>query len=179
MQCGINSMNGFKPNVLDDLVRDFIAYVRFLSAATGKKMGVRYTEQGAKSLPPSDTLKHGDDFTLGKSLYNEQCAHCHGLDGRGQWLSKEVVYPPLGGPDSFNTDSRNYFSMGIFAGIIQVNMPLGKEGTLTPDEARNIAAYIQTLPRPAGDQKGVMAAAGQQSLMFIMPHLLKLFGRYE
>lgn len=179
MQCGINSMNGYKPNVTDDIIRDYMAYIRFIAAATGKVMGVRYPEQGAKSIPPSETLKHGDDYSIGKVLYNEKCAVCHGVDGRGMRVSKTVVYPALGGPDSFNTDSRNYFALGIFAGIVHVNMPLGQESTLTPDEARAIGAYIHTFPRPAGDKKGVMAAAGQQALMFVMPKLLKLLGRYD
>jgi len=179
MQCGINSMNGFKPNVADDILRDYMAYIRFVAAATGKKMGVRYPEQGSKSIPPSDTLKHGDDYSVGKVLYNEKCAACHGMDGRGKRVSQTLVYPALGGPDSFNTDSRNYFALGIFAGIIHTNMPLGQEMTLTPDESRAIGAYIHTFPRPAGDKKGVLAALRQQALMFTMPRLLKLLGRYE
>jgi thiosulfate dehydrogenase len=35
------------------------------------------------------------------------------------------------------------------ARFIRANMPLGQEGTLTPDQARDIAAYIDDKPRPA------------------------------
>ncbi len=179
MQCNINSMDGYKPNIADDIIRDFIAYERFLAAATGKVMGVRYPEQGVISLPPSSTQKHGDDFTIGKNLYNEKCAHCHGIDGKGKVISKQVVFPPLGGPNSFTTDSRSFVSLGVFAGLIKTNMPLGQENSLTPDEARNIATYIHSFPRPAGDKKGVMAAAGKQTLMFSLPKLLKLLHRAD
>jgi len=184
MQCGINSMNGFKPNVLDDLIRDFIAYSRFLAAATGKTMGVRYAEQGAKNIPPSLTQKHGDDFTVGRTLYFQKCVKCHGEDGRGGRVEGDPripygIVPPLAGPDSFNTDSRNYFATGVYAGIIQVNMPLGEEGSLTNDEARHLVKYIQTLPRPAGDMKGVLAAVRNQVLMHSVPELLELFGNEQ
>ena len=41
MQCFINSSNGYKPNISDDVIRDITMYARFLSAALDLKYGNR------------------------------------------------------------------------------------------------------------------------------------------
>ena len=61
MQCYINSSNGYKPNIADDLIRDVTAYSRFLSAAMDLKSrqslrgagrrrdrGIRHPEAGRR-----------------------------------------------------------------------------------------------------------------------------------
>jgi len=61
MQCFINSSNGYKPNISDDLIRDVTAYSRFLSAALDLRIANHYEEQGIDEIAASDTLKQGDD----------------------------------------------------------------------------------------------------------------------
>ena len=175
MQCYINSSNGYKPNIADDLIRDVTAYSRFLSAALDLKVGQRYPEQGIDEVPVSATRKRGDDYVRGEALYRERCAHCHGQQGLGQVAEGRVLFPAVAGPNAFNLQSRNNFSFvsTILPGFICRNMPLGAEGTLEPQQCRDIAFYISNLPRPAGDRSGPLAAAWQQLMMRTMPPLVQ------
>jgi thiosulfate dehydrogenase len=174
MQCFINSSNGFKPNIADDLIRDVTAYSRFLSAALDLKMGQRYPEQGIDEIPASSTLKRGDDYVRGEVLYQQRCADCHGERGLGLVQQSRVIYPAVAGPDAFNMQSRNNFSFvsTILPGFICRNMPKGAEGSLEPQQCRDIAFFISNLPRPAGDREGPFAALWQQLMMRTMPGLV-------
>jgi thiosulfate dehydrogenase len=179
MQCYINSSNGYKPNIADDVIRDVTAYSRFLSAALDMRIGNRYDEQGIDEIPASATPKQGDDYVRGEALYKHKCATCHGpqaygvIDGDGR-----LVAPALAGPNAWNMQSRNYFYYvsTILPGFICRNMPLGQENTLPNQECRDIAYYISNLPRPAGDRQGPVVALRQQMLMKVLPPLLRASG---
>ena len=175
MQCYINSSNGFKPNAADDVMRDVTAYSRFLAAALDLKIGNHYREQGIDEVPASATLKRGDDYIRGAHLYREKCAACHGAQGLGTVAQGRVLYPALAGPDSFSLDSRMNFAKvnTVMAGFICRNMPLGNEGSLENQDCRDIAYYLGTLPRPAGDQQGPLVAAWQQVMMNFLPVLTR------
>jgi thiosulfate dehydrogenase len=175
MQCFINSSNGFKPNSADDLIRDVTAYSRFLAAALDLKIGNRYPEQGMDEIPASATLRRGDDYVRGAYVYSQKCAACHGSQGFGTVVQGRVLYPALAGPNAFSLDSRmNFFRVNtVMAGFICRNMPPGKEGSLENQECRDVAYYLGTLPRPAGDLQGPLAAAWQQIMMTVMPPLTR------
>lgn len=176
MQCYINSSNGYKPNISDDLIRDVNAYSRFLSAALDLKIGQRYPQQGINEIAVSDTLKRGDDYVRGKQIYLQKCSHCHGVQGKGKVVNDKVIFPAVAGPDAFNLQSRNNFSFvsTILPGFICSNMPKGNEGSLTDQECRDVAFFISNLPRPAGDKDGPVAAAWQQLMMQTLPGLVEL-----
>jgi thiosulfate dehydrogenase len=173
MQCYINSSNGFKPNAADDLIRDVTAYSRFLAAALDLRIGNRYPEQGIDEIPVSATLRRGDDYVRGAHQYRQRCASCHGLQGFGKKVDGKVLYPALAGPESFNLDSRMNFARvnSVMPGFICRNMPPGQEGSLDNQQCRDIAYYLSTLPRPAGDKQGPLVAAWQQIMMTVMPPL--------
>lgn len=175
MQCYVNSSNGFKPNADDDLLRDVTAYSRFLSAALDLKIGNRYPEQGMDEIPSSATLRHGDDYVRGADVYRKRCAKCHGEQAFGTVANGKVLYPALAGPESFSLDSRMHFERmnTVMPGFICRNMPLGEEGTLENQDCRDIAFYLSTLPRPAGDRQGPLVALWQQAMMIIMPPLTR------
>ena len=175
MQCYINSSNGYKPNVADDVIRDVTAYSRFLSAALGLKIGNHYTEQGIDEIAASATLKRGDDYIRGAHLYREKCAQCHGAQGLGTEVAGAAVYPAVAGPNSYSMQSRMDFAMvnSVSPGFICRNMPLGNEGSLENQDCRDIAYYLSTLPRPAGDRHGPLMAAWQQVMMKLMPPLTR------
>jgi thiosulfate dehydrogenase len=149
MQCYINSSNGYKPNIADDVIRDVTAYSRFLSAALDLKIGNHYEEQGIDEIAASATLKQGDDYVRGEALYRQKCQTCHGSQAFGLVVDDRVVAPALAGPNSWNQQSRNYFNYvsTILPGFICRNMPLGAENTLENQECRDIAFYIGNLPR--------------------------------
>ena len=177
MQCFINSSNGFKPNIADDLIRDITAYTRFLSGALDLKIQTHYPEQGVDEIPASSTHKQGDDYVRGAALYQQKCAHCHGVSGLGTVHDGRVIYPAVAGPNAFNRQSRNYFRFvsTILPGFICRNMPLGQEGSLSNQQCRDIGFYIGNLPRPAGDKEGPAAALWQQFMMVTMPRVIHLF----
>jgi thiosulfate dehydrogenase len=176
MQCFINSSNGYKPNIADDVLRDVTAYSRFLSAAMALKIGNHYEEQGIDEIPASATAKQGDDYVRGEFLYKEKCQVCHGRQAFGVEANGQLVAPALAGPNAWNTQSRNYFYYvsTILPGFICRNMPLGAENTLSNQECRDIAYYISNLPRPAGDRQGPIIALEHQALMTFMPPLMRL-----
>jgi thiosulfate dehydrogenase len=175
MQCYINSSNGFKPNAADDLIRDVTAYSRFLSAALDLKIGNRYPEQGIEEIPASATQRRGDDYVRGAHLFKQSCARCHGSQGLGTEAKGKVLYPALAGPDSFSLDSRMNFARinSVMPGFICRSMPPGEEGSLDNQQCRDIAFYLSTLPRPAGDRQGPLVAAWQQLMMTVMPPLTR------
>ena len=176
MQCFINSSNGYKPNIADDLIRDVTAYSRFLSAALDLKMGNHYDEQGVDEIAASNTEKQGDDYVRGEALFRDKCSACHGAQAWGREANGQLIAPAIAGPNAWNMQSRNYFNYvsTILPGFICRNMPLGQEGTLTNQECRDIAYYIGNLPRPAGDKQGPLIALKQQVLMRGLPPLLRL-----
>jgi len=176
MQCYINSSNGYKPNIADDVIRDVTAYSRFLSAALDLKIANHYEEQGIDEIAASDTLKQGDDYIRGEAIYKEKCIGCHGAQAFGTFANGQLVAPALAGPNAWNMQSRNYFYYvsTILPGFICRNMPLGQENTLTNQECRDIAYYIGNLPRPAGDKQGPLIALRQQILMSVLPPLVHL-----
>ena len=173
MQCYINSSNGFKPNIADDLLRDVTAYSRFIAAALDLKIGNRYLEQGMDEIPSSATNRRGDDYVRGAQVYRERCAACHGQQGFGLVQDGRVIYPAVAGRNSFSLDSRMNFGAvnTIMPGFICRNMPPGAEGTLEPQDCRDIAYFLSTLPRPAGDLQGPLYALWQQLMMIVMPPL--------
>jgi thiosulfate dehydrogenase len=175
MQCYINSSNGFKPNAADDLIRDVTAYSRFLTAALDLKIGNRYPEQGMDEIPASATHRRGDDYVRGAHVYRQRCASCHGAQGLGTVVEGGVLYPALAGPNSFTLDSRMNFARinTVMPGFICRNMPPGEEGSLDNQECRDIAFYLSTLPRPAGDRQGPLVAVWQQLMMTVMPPLTR------
>jgi len=176
MQCFINSSNGYKPNISDDVVRDITAYSRFLSGALDLKIQQRYPEQGVDEIPASSTQKRGDDYVRGAQMYKKVCARCHGENGYGTVTNGKVIYPAVAGPNSFNRQSRNYFRFvsTILPGFICRNMPLDNVGSLSNQDCRDIASYIGNMPRPAGDREGPIAAAWQQMMMLTLPKLVRL-----
>jgi thiosulfate dehydrogenase len=179
MQCFINSSNGYKPNISDDLVRDITAYSRFLSAALDLRMANHYEEQGIDEIAASDTLKQGDDYVRGEALYRQKCALCHGPQAQGRVVDGKVFAPAIAGPNAWNMQSRNYFYYvsTILPGFICRNMPLGQENTLSNQECRDIAYFISNLPRPAGDKQGPLMALQQQLLMNLIPPLVRATSR--
>jgi thiosulfate dehydrogenase len=176
MQCYINSSNGYKPNIADDVIRDVTAYSRFLSAALDLRIGNHYEEQGIDEIAASATIKQGDDYVRGEALYKQKCQTCHGRQAFGLEQAGHLVAPALAGPNSWNMQSRNYFYYvsTILPGFICRNMPLGQENTLSNQECRDIAYYISNLPRPAGDRQGPLLALQQQILMKVMPPLMRM-----
>ncbi len=91
----------------------------------------------------------------GKLVYDKTCVVCHGKSGEGIALADSTgwQYPPLWGADSYNFGA-GLFRLSRFAGYVKANMPLGATydaPQLTDEEAWDVAAYVNSLPRPTKD----------------------------
>jgi thiosulfate dehydrogenase len=81
------------------------------------------------------------DLTRGEKIFTDKCAGCHGADGAGV----PPILPPLWGPGAYN-DGAGMNQPAKMAAFIVNNMPQNKPGTLTPQEAFDVASYIASKP---------------------------------
>jgi thiosulfate dehydrogenase len=91
------------------------------------------------------------DPVRGKSLYMTNCSACHGKDGQAVQIGDKKA-GPLWGPDSWN-DGAGMARIYTLAGFIRYAMPYLNPGGLNSEEAQQIAAFINSMPRPAYPHK--------------------------
>jgi thiosulfate dehydrogenase len=133
--CFERSMNG-RPLPRDSrAMRDIVAYMAFLSY--GIPVGARVEGQG---LPRLDPLP--GDTARGREVFATRCTICHGADGQGT-----NVAPPLWGPNSYNIGA-GMARVRTAAAFIHRAMPFDRPGSLTPQQAFDVATYINSHPRP-------------------------------
>lgn len=82
----------------------------------------------------------------------ENCRACHADDWQGVQIGDKKV-GPLWGPASWN-DGAGAARIYTLAGIFRYAMPYLNPGSLTDEEAQQIAAYINSIPRPEYPLKG-------------------------
>jgi S-sulfosulfanyl-L-cysteine sulfohydrolase len=167
--CFERSENGVAPPAGSDALEAVTAYVRWLAA--DEPRGVDPPWRHRNKIDESRRVPIAElRVDEGGRLYAARCATCHGLDGQGlipdggvngastgsTLLSAQGVAlapPPLWGPRSFN-DGAGVARIYTLAGFIRWAMPLGAGGTVSDADAQNIAAYIDSKPRPAFARKG-------------------------
>jgi thiosulfate dehydrogenase len=160
MGCFLYSMNapasssGGPPPAGSDVYRDLEAYFYWLATGAptaGKLAGSGYPELQLTSL--------GYDPQRGAPLYEQKCSGCHGSDGQGAIQPDgTVVYPPLWGGKSYNWGA-GMARVDLAARFIKANMPFDQPGTLSDQEAWDIAAYFDSQERPRDPrQVGSIAA---------------------
>ena len=86
------------------------------------------------------------DQKKGESLFLERCTSCHGVDGQGVAIGDKKP-GPLWGAASWN-DGAGAARVYTLAGIIRYSMPYLDPGSLTDEEAQQLAAFITSKPRP-------------------------------
>lgn len=150
--CLQRSMNGTPLAADSEAMQAMIAYMRWLAQDVphGAKVQI-------KNAWPIDTTLTPDPVR-GQAIYAAQCAACHGFNGEGKRnLEGDIVFPPLWGDASFNIGAgmaRTYKA----ASFVRNNMPMGArqhggwgegaEGTLSDQEAVDVAEYFTHMPRP-------------------------------
>lgn len=140
--CFERSLNGKALPDDSEPMRDLLAYMTFLS--TGIEEGQDVEGSGIPLLE----LPRPPEPAKGKLVFEARCASCHGLDGAGlKDASGKVVFPPLWGDRSFNI-AAGMARQRTLAGFVHEKMPLGQGGTLTEDEAWDVAGYVSSQPRP-------------------------------
>lgn len=145
--CFERSLNGQAPDSNSREMRAMVAYIRWL----GKDVTAGKVPKGA-GLPELSYLDRPADPVKGANLFVVKCVSCHGKDGQGQFNAEQTAYtyPPLWGEHSYNTGA-GLLRLSRFAGYIKANMPLGATADnpqLTDEEAWDLAAYVNTQPRP-------------------------------
>ena len=138
-----NSPAGAPPPDDSDIYRDLESYFHWL--ATGAPTGQALAGGGYPKPQLSDA---GYDPARGEQIFEQKCTGCHGADGQGaRQPDGKVIYPPLWGPRSYNWGA-GMARVDLAAGFIRANMPFDQPGTLTDQEAWDVAAFIDSHERP-------------------------------
>jgi thiosulfate dehydrogenase len=143
--CFQRSLNGTAPAMDSREMMAISAYLTWLSA--GQPVGRSPAWRGANAIPKAAQIPvERLDTAVGRALYGQQCVACHGADGQG--VDLRVAKPgPLWGPRSWN-DGAGAARIYTLAGYVRRAMPLGRGGTLSDEQAQQVAAYINSQPRP-------------------------------
>jgi thiosulfate dehydrogenase len=118
-------------------MEDMLAYLAFLSK--GLPVGGD-APAGTGMAPMPDTL--AADTARGRIVFESTCTVCHQQDGSGQGM-----FPALFGPRSYSIGA-SMARVERAASFIFHNMPQTAPGTLTAQEAYDVAAFINAQPRP-------------------------------
>jgi thiosulfate dehydrogenase len=150
--CFERSLNGTALTADSPEMQAMAAYIQFLGKEVPK--GEKPPGSGFKDLA---FLNRALDPVHGEAVYVEKCISCHQVDGQGVIDAAGVyTYPPLWGPLSYN-DGAGLYRMSNFAKYVKWNMPQGAshdEAQLTDEEAWDVAAWVNTQPRPSKDLSG-------------------------
>ena len=133
-QCFQRSENGHRVPNTDPVMVGLVVYAQWLSKdqVTGKP----FPGRGLVNLPELT-----GDAERGSKIFTDQCALCHGANGGG----KLPIAPALWGPDAFS-DGAGMNLIAKMAAFVQHNMPQNDPGTLTPQEAYDVATFVHGKP---------------------------------
>jgi thiosulfate dehydrogenase len=133
-QCFQRSEFGHRvPNSSPEMV-GLVAYAQWLSQ--NQVTGRPFPGRGLLKLPERTA-----DVDRGSVTYARQCALCHGAEGAGQ----TPAIPALWGPDAYS-DGAGMNRIDQMAAFVQHNMPQSNPGSLTAQQAYDVAAYIHSKP---------------------------------
>jgi thiosulfate dehydrogenase len=137
------SMNGRVPPANSAVITGLTAYSFWL--ATGAPVGAHLVGRGYPEVaqPPQKP-----SLARGEHVYAAHCAVCHQDDGAGV----RGTFPPVWGRESYNKGAGMH-RIPTAAAFIKANMPLGQGNALTDQQAWDVAAYINSKPRPPNPGK--------------------------
>jgi len=151
--CFERSLNGQALAETSKEMQAIKAYIEFIGSNVEK--GKQAEGSGLKKI---EFLDRAADPQKGRLVYTEKCQSCHLQNGEGVLLADgtEYSFPPLWGKNSYN-DAAGLFRMSTFAKYVKYNMPLGANHEmtqLTDEEAWDVAAFVNSQPRPTKRFKG-------------------------
>lgn len=134
-ECLRRSLNGQPlPQDSHDMT-DVVAYLAFLSLDV--RQGSHPAWLGYRRLRAC-----APDTAAGARVFAATCARCHGPAGEGT-----TVAPPVWGPQSFAIGA-GMARIHTAAAFIRWNMPFDTPGTLSDQQAYDVAAFVLSHPRP-------------------------------
>lgn len=140
--CFRYSMNGKPPPADSRELKALMSYAYWL--ASGAPTGVDLPGRGYPALEEPPTPP---DYARGKTVYKDNCALCHGEQGQGTEVKDKYVFPPLWGDGSYNWGAGMH-RINTAAAFIRANMPLAKGGSLSLQDAWDVAYFINSHQRP-------------------------------
>lgn len=145
--CFERSMNG-KALPYDSLeMNNILSYMQWLSS--GVPTGTSPKGRGFGPVDQKLTPNAGH----GKEIYAAKCASCHGATGAGvKNPDGSYVFPAVWGNASFN-DGAGMARTYTAAAFVKYNMPLGQGGSLSDQEAIDVAEFFTHQPRPVYAKK--------------------------
>lgn len=135
-ECFERSMNGKALPPDSSKLQAVVAYIEWLSQNVPR--GSQVAWRGIPRINPS----RQPDPAQGKAVFAKKCSFCHGTDGQGT-----MAAPPVWGPNSY-TVAAGMARVSVAASFIKANMPRGWGWSVSDDEAFDVAAYIDSQPRP-------------------------------
>jgi thiosulfate dehydrogenase len=148
--CVDRSLNG---HVLDTSSREMQAIASYINWL-GKKVPKNIKPQGS-GIRDLVFIDRPADPDKGKIVFVQKCQRCHGAEGKGllNHDGTSYTYPPLWGDNSYNTGAGLY-RVSRLAGYARDNMPFDAPSNsepLTDAEAWDVAAFVNSQPRPTKD----------------------------
>ncbi|MDB5000576.1 MAG: cytochrome [Mucilaginibacter sp.] len=150
-ECFDRSLAGKVPDTSKKEIQSILAYMKWIGkdVKRGQKLFGNATEKLA-------FMDHAADPVKGKEVFIMKCQSCHGNNGEGMLAPDKKTYtnPPLWGKHSYN-DGAGMYRLTNLAGFVKNNMPFGatyQSPQLTDEEAWNVAAFVNSRPRPHKDQ---------------------------
>ena len=133
--CFTRSLAGSRlPNDSREM-QDIVAYLAYISRDV--PVGRHVPGEGMPKMPSLT-----GDSTRGHVVFTETCATCHGADGAGVGPAAA-----LWGPRSFSIGA-SMARTERAASFIRHNMPFDRPGTLSDQQAFDVASYITAMSRP-------------------------------
>ena len=117
-------------------MQDIVAYLAYIS--TGVPVGRHVRGEAMPQMP-----KLTGDSARGAQLFATTCTMCHGVDGQGN----PPAFPALWGPKSFSIGA-SMAREERAATFIRHFMPQSKPGSLTDQQAFDLAAFVNSHARP-------------------------------
>jgi thiosulfate dehydrogenase len=134
-ECLKRSLNGTPLAVDSRDMRDLESAFAFMS--NGVPQGTKSEWLGLRKLEPRP-----GDAQSGEALFAAKCARCHGATGQGT-----PPYPPLWGAKSFAIGA-GLARINTLAAFVRWNMPFDTPGTLSDQQAFDVATFVLTHARP-------------------------------
>jgi thiosulfate dehydrogenase len=158
--CFMRSMNGTRLPVDSKASIAIATYITWLSTGMPIKMNtkaplsphnMKLWPKGFKHFAKIQKKATHKNYLNGKKLYATKCAACHGINGAGMG-----AFPPIWGKNakgewlSYDTGA-GMSKLNKGAAWLKSNMPLGQGGSLSDQEAADIALYMNAQPHASFD----------------------------